>query len=111
MTFSEVIEIVLAVCGGITTAAVAVSWVIKGIHAATGPEKKKAERMSKIEKNQAELMERMDETTERLDRIDETNKIELKALLALINHTIDGNDVDEIKEARDDIEGALIKGA
>jgi hypothetical protein len=35
----------------------------------------------------------------RIEAIEEGNKVTQRALLALLNHAIDGNDVDEIKEA------------
>lgn len=111
VSLSEIIELILAVCGGITTAAVAISWLVRGFSTASKPEKQRRERMNNIEKSQKELMDQMEETTKRLDRIDETNKVELKALLALVNHTLDGDDTSEIKQAREDLSTALIEAS
>lgn len=40
--------------------------------------------------------------------IKETNKVQNKALLQIMNHMIDGNHVDKLKESRDDMETYLI---
>jgi hypothetical protein len=45
----------------------------------------------------------------RIEAIEEGNKITQQALLALINHAIDGNDVEEIRNASRDLTNYLIR--
>ena len=40
--------------------------------------------------------------------IDEGNKVTQKALLALLSHAIDGNDVDSLRDAKKSLEGWLV---
>ena len=44
---------------------------------------------------------------ERLDGIDRSNKVTQKALLALLSHAINGNDMDNLQRAKDDLEDYL----
>ncbi len=39
----------------------------------------------------------------------ETNKVQNKALLAIINHMIDGNSVERLKETRDHMQSEMIE--
>lgn len=45
----------------------------------------------------------------RIERIEEGNKITQRALLALLNHAIDGNDIAEVKNASKDLTDYLIR--
>jgi hypothetical protein len=44
----------------------------------------------------------------RIEAIEEGNKVTQRALLALLNHAIDGNDVEEIRRASKDLNEYLI---
>lgn len=46
---------------------------------------------------------------QRIEKIEEGNKITQQALLALLNHAIDGNDIEEIKNASKDLTNYLIR--
>lgn len=45
----------------------------------------------------------------RIERIEEGNKITQQAILALLNYTIDGNDIEEVKNASKDLTKYLIR--
>ena len=44
----------------------------------------------------------------RIETLEEGNKVTQKALLALLAHAIDGNQVDQLKRAEDDLKNYLI---
>jgi predicted negative regulator of RcsB-dependent stress response len=46
---------------------------------------------------------------ERIEKIEEGNKVTQQALLALLNHAIDGNDIAEVRKASKDLTDYLIK--
>ena len=46
---------------------------------------------------------------QRIEKIEEGNKITQQALLALLNHAIDGNDIAEVKKASKDLTDYLIR--
>ena len=45
----------------------------------------------------------------RLDAMDEGNKVTQKALLALLSHAIDGNNIEPLKKAKEDLQEYLIE--
>lgn len=50
----------------------------------------------------------LDSDNKRLKEIEESNHMVLQCLLVLINHSITGNGVDKMKEARDQLQDFLI---
>ena len=45
----------------------------------------------------------------RIERIEEGNRVTQQALLALLNHAIDGNDIARVKKASDDLTEYLVR--
>jgi len=99
---------ILAVCAGISCIAAAIGWVIKGIQAAKAPAKKVDERLTALE----EAIEDHDRfflnDKRRLESIEDGNRVTQKAILALLSHGIDGNDVEAMRSARDELQDYLI---
>lgn len=44
----------------------------------------------------------------RLTNIDECNKLQLKALMNIVNHELTGNSIDKLKDVRDEINDYLL---
>ena len=51
----------------------------------------------------------MNRTDERLDKIEEVNTITQRALLALLAHGIDGNDIEAMRKAKAELTDYLIE--
>lgn len=49
-----------------------------------------------------------DSDLRRLEELEKGNKVTQKALLALISHALDGNDIDSLRKARTDLNDYLI---
>lgn len=49
-----------------------------------------------------------DSDLKRLEELEKGNKVTQKALLALISHALDGNDIDSLRRARTDLNDYLI---
>jgi len=45
----------------------------------------------------------------RLQELEEGNKIMMQSMLALMSHSIDGNHIEDLKQARDDLQKYLIR--
>ena len=72
------------------------------------PRKNLEERIKKLEDLQTSYDVRFSRDLQRIESIEEGNRVTQKALLALLNHAIDGNDVEGIKEASKDLNKYLI---
>lgn len=54
-------------------------------------------------------MEQLSRAVERIAVLDESNKMVLECLLAIMNNIITGNNVDKLKDKRDELEHFCIK--
>lgn len=115
-TPSQLIALVLAVCGAIVTISAAIGVIAKALDKARAPEKEQNERLDAHEKRLNALdeiivkfREYFDNDDRRFKEIEKSNKITQSALLALLKHSINGNDTESLKEARKNLEEYLIE--
>lgn len=112
----EAWAIILSICGGIVTIAAVVSIVIRIVMFLRRPELKQnnrldslTERVDKIEAQNEMFMGYFRNDKERIELLERGNQVIQQALLALLAHGIDGNDVKSLKEAKSELEKFLIK--
>lgn len=99
---------IVAICGGISAIAVAISWIVKGVKAAKAPREELESRVQKLENKAKEYDRFFQNDNTRLESIEDGNRVTQRALLALLSHGIDGNDVDAMRTARDELQDYLI---
>ena len=75
--------------------------------AAQRPNQTQDERLDALEKWQSEVETRLETGSSHFERIDSGNRVTQRALLALMSHAINGNDVDKLRKAKDDLETYL----
>lgn len=118
-TLSQAWAVVLSITGGIVTIAAAVTVIIKIVKAAKRPNEIQNEEIKAIHKRQDRFEERLDnmerdygeffrKDKERLDDIEKGNWVIQRAILALLSHGIDGNDIDAMRTAKKELEEYLI---
>lgn len=112
MDFLEIVGLVLggllAVAGGITTIVTCAEKIAKVRNAAKAPNAKQDERLQKLEDHMKEVDEYLALDKRRLDTMDEGNRVTQRALLALLAHGIDGNNVEQMEKAKNALEEHLI---
>lgn len=108
-TVGQLIGGFLAVCAGLSCIALAVSWIVKGWNKVREPEKKQDERITDLERRASRHDEFLDRDKERLEMIEEGNRVTQRAILALLAHGIDGNDIDALRAAKTELQDYLIK--
>ena len=115
-TPAQLIALVLGVCGAIVTISAAIGVIAKALDKARAPEKEQNERLDAHEKRLNALddiivkfREYFDNDDRRFKEIEKSNKITQSALLALLKHSINGNDTESLKEARKNLEEYLIE--
>ena len=109
MGIMELIAVILAVAGGISTLAAAANWLVKLVQAVKAPNAEQDRRLSKLEKHMEEVDGYLATDKKRLDSIDESTRVTQRALLALLAHGIDGNHQTQMEEAKKELESHLIK--
>ena len=99
---------VLWICGAVCTIAAAAAVFAKAAARAAEPENVQNQRLDALEKKVDKFAEFFDRDNKRLNSLDEGNRVTQQALLALMSHAINGNDVDKLVRAKDDLESYLI---
>ena len=115
-TPAQLIALVLAICGAIVTISAAIGVIAKALEKARAPEKEQNERLDAHEKRLNALdeiiikfREYFDNDDRRFKEIEKSNKVTQSALLALLKHSLNGNDTESLKEARKNLEEYLIE--
>ena len=110
-------EITLVICGGIITILTLWNMVEQRIKSTKMPTDNLEERVSLLEKKlefeiKATFVEydaRFGRDKQKIEAIEDGNRVTQQALLALLNHAIDGNNVDEMNDARKELNKYFIR--
>lgn len=108
-TPSQLVTLILGVCAAISCVGGALAWLAKGANKLKAPERRQDERLTDLEKRVARHDEMLDNDKKRLETIEEGSRVTQRAILALLAHGIDGNDVNALKEAKSELQDYLIK--
>lgn len=89
------------------------AWTVSNIAIAIvgkikSPNVRQDERITALETNVAQLKEFLDNDNRRIKSIEAGNRVTQQGLLALMSHALNGNDVDKLEKARDDLQSYLI---
>lgn len=108
-TPTQLIGAILAICAAVVTIAKAIDWIAKGVRKAKKPNDDQNSRLDAIEKRLSEFEQFFSTDKERLDAFERSNRITQRALLALLSHGIDGNDIDGLRKAQQELTDHLIE--
>lgn len=126
-TPSELVGFITAIGGAIVTIGAVAALIVKLFNRVKAPEEKQNKRLDALEKNyellSEDLKEQKKEQAETVSRfmeyftnddnrfkaIERSNKITQGALLALLKHALNGNDVNSLKDAEKALEDYLIE--
>lgn len=71
--------------------------------------KRKDAPVNTLEETVRQHEERLKKDHERLNNLEEANRIQMRALMAMLHHEIDGNSTDGLKKSYDEIQQYLIE--
>lgn len=100
--------VLLGICGGIITIAGMVAVIVKFWKWAHKQSDDNATTLNEVETYLASDKRRIESLEKRQDQTEEMNKLQLKALVTLLGHEIDGNHTSQLIEVRDEIQTYLI---
>jgi hypothetical protein len=72
-------------------------------------QKRKDAPVNNLEEQVKKHDERLDRDHERLNNLEEANRIQMRALMAMLHHEIDGNSTEGLKQSYDEIQRYLIE--
>jgi hypothetical protein len=108
LTPSDIIGLFLGLCAAVTATAGAVGVIVTLINKAKTPNRMQNERLDKHEEWLKKHDAMLDNDNKRLNNLEKSGTITMKALLALLRHGIDGNDIESMKKVKSELEQYLI---
>jgi hypothetical protein len=100
-TQTEIWTVILAVASAIVLLSNAAEKIAKAWRVARAP-------MSDLEEWRKGVDQKLDSDKKRLDGLDEGNRATQRAILALLDHGIDGNNIEQMKHAKEELQNHLI---
>ena len=108
ITHDMVWTTILAVASGFVLLSNAVEKIVKAVKAAKAPNIKQDERITALEIWKKTVDGKLDQDNNRLESIEEGNRATQRALLALLDHGIDGNNIKQMQDAKETLQNHLI---
>ena len=100
--------IVLASASAIVLLSNAVEKIVKAVKAAKAPEQRQDNEIIEIKERLDKIETKLEKDKQRIDDAKNCNHVLTKGMLALLDHGINGNNIDQMKDARYDVETYLI---
>lgn len=105
---SELWPALLAAASAIVLLSNAAEKIAEAVQKAKAPNEKQDERLDAVEKHLEEVDKFLDTDKKRLDSIEVGNRATQRALLALLDHGIDGNNITQMQQAKAELQDHLI---
>lgn len=99
---------VLAIASGVVLLSNAAEKIVKAIKTAKAPNVHQDERLDALEEWRAEVDRKLTATNKHQRDIDDGNRVTQRALLALLDHGIDGNNIKQMQDAKEALQEHLI---
>jgi hypothetical protein len=112
MTAGEIVTLliggILALAGAISTIGGAIEKIAKGVRAAKAPEQAQNKEIKEIKDRLDKLESKVRKDEGQIEAGKECNRVLTKGMLALLEHGINGNNIDQMRDAKNDVEAYLI---
>lgn len=99
---------VLAVASAVVLLSNAAEKIVKAWKVAKAPNDQQNERLDALEEWRKTVDGKLNKDNERLSSIEEGNRATARALLALLDHGIDGNNIKQMQDAKELLQDHLI---
>lgn len=100
--------VIIAIASAIVLLSNAAEKIVKAYKAAKAPANEQNARIDALEEWKSEVDRKLNRDNDRLINIYESNRLTQKAILALLDHGIDGNNTEQMKHAKEELQDHLI---
>ena len=108
LTLGSVLTAVLAAASAFVLISNAAEKIVKAYKAAKAPNAQQNERLDALEEWRRDVDRKLLNDKDHLAAIDDDNRLTQRALLALLDHGIDGNNIDQMQHAKEALQEHLI---
>lgn len=105
---TEVWTIILAAASAIVLLSNAAEKIVKAYKAAKAPETAQNQKILDLEERVKKVETKLETDKKQIEVIQEGNHVLTKGMFALLEHGINGNNIDQMREAKKDVEAYLI---
>lgn len=99
---------ILALAGAVSTIGGAVEKIAKAVRVAKAPEQKQNAEIDEIKVRLDKIESKLEKDKKQIDDAKACNHVLTKGMLALLEHGINGNNIDQMRDARNGVEAYLI---
>lgn len=108
LTPAEIWTGILAAASALVLLSNAAEKVAKAVHAAKAPNVKQDERLKELEEWRRKVDQALAKDLDRFAALDKGERVTQRALLALLDHGIDGNNIEQMQHAKEELQNHLI---
>ena len=99
---------ILALSGAVSTVGGAMEKIIKAVRAVKAPEQAQNTKIEDIESRLDKIEAKLENDKKQINDAKECNHVLTKGMLALLEHGINGNNIDQMRDAKNGVEAYLI---
>lgn len=100
--------LLLAAAGFVNTVGSALDKIAKAVKAVKAPNAAQDDRLDELETRMDRVENKLNNDHARFEGMDTGNRITQRALLALLDHGIDGNNIEQMQHAKEELQNHLI---
>jgi hypothetical protein len=108
MTPAEVWTAILAAASAVVLLSNAAKAIVNAWRTAKAPAAEVDRRLKELEERMTAAEKKLDNDRQHFEAIDASNRVTQVALLALLDHGIDGNNIDQMQHAKEELQTHLI---
>lgn len=108
ITGENIWAVILAGASAVVLLSNAAEKIVGAVKAAKSPMTEHSDRLTALEEWQEEVERKLRCDNDRLFDIDESNRVTQRAILALLDHGIDGNNLEQMCHAKEELQNHLI---
>lgn len=108
VTLGQIWPVILAAASAIVLLANAVEKIVNAVKAVKAPEQRQSEDIRRLKSDVADIKDKLARDKARLDAADAANHVTQEALLALLEHGLNGNNVEQMTNAKSKLQNYLI---
>lgn len=108
ITIANAWALLLAAASALVLLSNAAEKIVKAVKAARAPNAAQDERLDALEDWRKTVDSKLNRDNERLETIEEGTRASQRALLALLDHGIDGNNIKQMQDAKEALQNHLI---
>lgn len=108
MIIAMVIAGLMALAGFINTVGSAIEKLAKAIKAAKAPNTEQDKRLYNLEEWRKDVEGQLEKYRKHFNTLDDGSRVTQLALLALLDHGIDGNNIQQMQHAKEELQNHLI---